>query len=247
VSRVIDWFGYLQLEDGKRLFDDDSLLNVLLRRLQYKVVATLRPNLAVNVAEIWRQEIDTLECAGLYAGTKTAMLFMFLNEAIMSSDVPFPMERIVTYISRAVTLSQDYASFFPDHPEHRNEFESRVNAVITPYRYVGVAIARCRHAADVIDFLTALDEQVDGVTEQMWETFTWDDYLTMMLVDRIWLDEAAASSPDWDKCIRTTERVAQLAKKRGAAALLAAAFRARAIVQEEYLKNTEEALRTLSE
>lgn len=98
-----------------------------------------------------------------------------------------------------------------------------------------------------IEFLKVLERRDPVDVREIWEVFDRDDYLAMMLIDQIWLDEARAVSSDWPTCIQSLEYAAQLALKRKAKALAVAAYRAKAIVEEEYVNDSSRAMLTLSE
>jgi hypothetical protein len=248
MCRVLDWFGHVCLEDGvKKLPASIPLVNFLLRRLQYKIMAELDHARAVQVARVWEQEIRAWDYTNEHPGSKHMMLFSFLLEILFDSNIPFPLGTVVDYLIELIHLPQDPKAFFPEHPVYADALEGKLNGVLTVDIYVGTAISRCRSAQAVIDFLTALDERPDDKTQEIWKILTYEDYLAMLLIDQVWLDETRASDPDWGKCLSTLERVLRLALQRTARALASAAYRAKAIVQEEYLKSTKDALQTLDE
>lgn len=258
-SRFIDWFGFCNLETGKKLFARNDFLNHLLRRLQFKVVAEIDPARALQVVKVWEQEVETSNEEGLFPGTLLMMRFTFLNDLLLNMQVPLPLRSIVAYLTRLVTFLRDLGAFFPNHPEYRAALESQMSGIATVENYVRFTVARCGKAADVIEFLTALDDlktetpekpsnmAEPQAVEEIWEIFRQDDYLSMLLIDRIWMEQTRVSTPDWTNCIKALEGVAELGLKRRAIPLVIAAYRAKAIVQEEYLKETDAALSTLNE
>jgi hypothetical protein len=69
----------------------------------------------------------------------------------------------------------------------------------------------------------------------------------MQLIDGAWLDESKAPTPDWPKCIETLEAASESGRAVGADSLVAAANRAKAIVLQEYIRDTEAAVRALDQ
>jgi hypothetical protein len=258
-SRVIDWFGYCSLETGKKLFAQNDFLNHLLRRLQFKIVAEIDPARALQVIKVWEQEVEGSNEEGLFPGTLLMMRFTFLNDMLLNMQVSLPLRNIVAYLTRIVVFLRDIGAFFPNHPEYRAALESKMSGIATVENFVRFTVARCGKADDAIEFLAALDDLKTETSEkppkvaepeaveEIWGIFRQDDYLSMLLIDRIWMGGTNATAPDWTNCIKTLEGVVELGLKRGAIPIAVAAYRAKAIVQEEYLKDTEAALKTLNE
>lgn len=262
-SRVLDWFGHCCLESGKRLFARNDFVNYLLRRLQFKIVAEVDSARALRVAAIWEQEIEDYHGEGLHPSTQPMMRFGFLQDVLGELRVPFPMRAIVSYLTRLVPMLQDPAALLPgpaDYlPDERAAAESKLRAVATVENYVRFAVVRCRTGNNAVEFLAALDElaseaaeepqnaQKQEAADKLWGAFRQDDYLCMMLIDGIWIKESNSPAPDWARCIQTLEWIIELGFKRDATALAVAAYRGKATVQEEYLKDADSALATIAE
>lgn len=262
-SRVLDWFGRCCLESGKRLFAQDDFVNYLLRRLQFKIVAEVDSARALRVAAIWEQEIEDYHGEGLHPSTQPMMRFGFLQDVLLELRVPFPMRAVVSYLTKIVPMLQDTGALLPgpaDYlPDERATAESKLRAVSTVENYVRFTVARCRTGNNAVEFLAALDELVSDAAKEpqntqkqeaadkLWEVFRQDDYLCMMLIDGIWIEESNSPASDWARCLQTLEGIIELGFNRGAIALAVAAYRGKATVQEEYLKDANSALATIAE
>lgn len=258
-SRVLDWFGHCCLESGKKLFARNDFVNYLLRRLQFKIVAEVDSERALNIAAIWEREIEDCNGAGLYPGMQAVMSFGFLNDVLPEMRIPFPIRAIVSYLTRIVPMLQDTEAFFPGHPELHAAADAKVWAVATVENYVRFTVARCRTGNNAVEFLAALDDlasesakepqntQKREAADKLWEVFRRDDYLCMMLIDGIWIEESNSPAPDWARCLQALGGIIELGFKRGATALAVAAYRGKATVQEEYLKDAGSALATIAE
>jgi hypothetical protein len=262
-SRVLDWFGHCCLESRKRLFARNDFVNYLLRRLQFKIVAEVDSERALRVAAIWEREIEDYRGEGLHPSTQPMMRFGFLQDVLVELRVPFPMRAVVSYLIRLVPMLQDTAALLPgpaDYlPEERAAAESNLRAVATVENYVRFAVVRCRTGNNAVEFLAALDDleseaaeepqnaQKREAADKLWEVFRQDDYLCMMLIDGIWIEESNSPAPDWARCIQTLEGIIELGFKRDATALAVAAYRGKATVQEEYVKDAASALATIAE
>jgi hypothetical protein len=262
-SRVLDWFGRCCLESGKRLFSKNDFVNYLLRRLQFKIVAEVDRERALRVAAIWEQEIEDYRGEGLHPSTQPMMRFGFLQDVIFELRVPFPMRAVVSYLTRIVPLLQDTGALLPGPPDYlpdeRAAAESQLRTVATVNNFVRFAVVRCRTANNAYEFLAALDDLASEAEEEsvnsqkrlaadeLWRLFRQDDYLCMMLIDGIWIEESKSPAPDWARCMQTLEEIIELGFRREAPPLAIAAYRAKATVQEEYLKDASSALATIGE
>lgn len=246
--RIIDWLGYFKLQPGEQLFAPDAFLNLWLRRLQFMVTAETDGKRALRVAKVWEREIEEWDGQTQHHITKESMQFSFLNTAIASGQVPFPVKTIVNYVGKIFVLLQDVKSVFPDAPSNDEIFDSKITEIIANFgNYIRAAVLRCKQAEDVIEFLVAWDELEAEAANEAWNLLRRDDYFATMLMDRSWLSEAKSPSPDWMRLIGIFEQAAELGLKRETVSLTVAAYRAKAIVQEEYLKDTDGALQTLAE
>jgi hypothetical protein len=246
VSQVLDWFTHLAVDKGEQLYPE-PLMNVLLRHMQFRVAAEGNFHRAVQISEICLREMEEIDDTKLYRGSKRAMQVTFLSNSLFSLQVPFPIETVVAQLVQIILLLRDSEPFFAEAPDFDPAREASMRAVLNAEVCLRAAVGRCETAATVIEFLSLLNHSSPEDTREIWEIFNSGNYLSMMLVDRIWLDETRQSAPNWKLCIERLEQAAEIAKAKKAAALVAATFRARALIEEEYLKNTEAAIATLAE
>ncbi len=246
VSQVLDWFTHLAISKGEQLYPE-PLMNVLLRHMQFRVAAEGNFHRAVQISEICLREMEEIDDTKLYRGSKRAMQVTFLSNSLFSLQVPFAVETVVAQLVQIILLLRDSEPFFAEAPDFDAAREASMRAVLNAGVCLRAAVGRCETASAVIEFLSLLNDRSPGETREIWEIFNSDNYLSMMLVDRIWLDETRQSAPDWKLCLERLEQAAVIAKAKKAAALVTATFRARALVEEEYLKDTEAAIATLAE
>jgi hypothetical protein len=246
LSQVLNWFTNLAVGASDQLYPE-PLMNVLLRHMQFRVAAEGNFDRAVLIAEICLREMEEIDDAKLLPDSKRAMQVTFLSNTLFSLQVPFPIKTVVAQLLQIIPLLRDSKPFLAEAPDFDAARDASVRAVLNAEVCLRAAVGRCETAAAVIEFLSLLNDKSPEDTREIWEIFNRDNYLSMMLVDRIWLGETRQSAPDWKLCIERLGQAAEIAKAKKAAALVAATFRAKALVEEEYLKNTEAAIATLDE
>lgn len=245
IARISDWFAYTRMEKGEKLFESDNLVNFLLRRLQFKIMSVIDPKKAVIIADIIKNELNEWDGSGSYSGTKEAITFTFLNDVIFDLEMPFKIKQIAEWVLRIIRYQKEGNSFFPEHPEHQVVLDETLKFLATTTVYVRVATARCRLAAEVIELLTAFDESEDEMSSEVWKEFGTDSFVASTLVDAVWLSESRNEKPDWVNCLKTLDRIAEIAHQNKATALAAAVYQAKAIVYKEYLHDSDAAFKVL--
>jgi hypothetical protein len=235
LSQHIGWFGFIQLESGEKLFEGDPLLNDLLRRLQFKVAAEIAPKLAVKVAEVWEREVRQIKQAEVPDGDSEMLLLMFLNEVTSADQVPFSIKTYVSY------LCEDY------HLIKKRKEAAKYGLSNTPQLFLFLATRHCKSGADVAELLATLDALATEEAAELWHHLSHDDFQAMLLIDKGWLRESEADLPDWQKYLESLEQALVFASKRRAKSLLAALYRAKAIVLKEYCTDRDRASQALDE
>lgn len=245
IAQISRWFAHARTGGKEKLFESDHLVNFLLRRMQFKILAELDPQKAVALVKIIESEINEWDGSGSYPGTKENIRFMFLSDIIFEMEVPFPIKQVADWVLQMIRQQKDKSLFFPEHPEHKVAVGDKLKILTTPTVYVRVATARCREAVQVIELLAAFDESTDEAAEEVWSEFKTDNFMASTLVDAVWLSESRKDVPDWTGCLKTLDLIAEIAHKHDATALAAAAYQARAIVHKEYLHDSQAAFESL--
>jgi len=254
LSSEIFVFSYFRLEGEEMLYPPNHFLSLLLRHLQLRVAVESAPSkIAIQVAERWSQEIESLDDRRV-PGSKLLMQFTLLSEILkLPSKVRFPTPFIVRSLMRGLALLQDARAQAPRKKILRQMLAK--GGQWTQYReYVLRAALRCRSVSDLAEFLetlsveaTSIDPMSSEPAQLLWNEFKENNHLAMQLIDGAWLDESKAPTPDWPKCIETLEAASESGRAVGADSLVAASNRAKAIVLQEYIRDTEAALRALDQ
>lgn len=247
LSRVVDWFAHVSVEGQKQIITD-PFLNVLLRQIQFRIAAVCDVKHAAQISEICIREMNEMDDSQLHPDTKRVVQVNFLKDILFSFEVPFTVESIVDYLIQIISLLRNTQPFFADLPEYYDPLrEAKMRELLNAEMWLRVVVGRYRDAATVLECLTLLAERSVEDTKEIWEVFDNDDYLSMILVDQIWLDEARQTTPNWTLCLERLQQVTQIGRTKNAKALVSASYRAKATVQEEYLKDSDAAKLTLNQ
>jgi tetratricopeptide (TPR) repeat protein len=249
IAQFTGWFAHLRINGDELLFPNDRLVNFLLRRLQYKVMSVLDSQKALKIALLIERELNEWDGIGIYPGGKEALKYNFLNDVIFDLNIPFPVKKIVEWVLEAVAAAQSPDSFFPENTEFKNPLTDVLKFLSGATMYVRATVGRCRNEMSVIELLKGFDESEAETAKDVWQTFETDTMAATTLVDSVWLAESRKeeSTRDWTKCLQILEQIIEIAQRRSATALAVAAYKGKAIIWEEYLKDPAEALKILEE
>lgn len=239
VSRVLDWLSIYRIDPGDVLFPTNTIFSLLLRQIQFKLAVETDPTgRALRVAEAWEIEMDMWDGQGAYPGMDMMLRFTILNEPIFKTEVPFPLRKIVTNAVRSLSLVRENHHRRDENPLFVTIYDNQMMSVIKAETYIEFAVVRCKEAQEVIDLLEALDELEGEIGSEMWDQFRGNDYLTEMLISRVWLVESKEDASDWARILEMLERAADIGLSRGVESIAAAAYRGKAVVKKEYMDDT---------
>lgn len=230
------------------LFPTDPLLSLMLRQVQFKVAAVVDPDeRAVKVVEEWEKELSAFGDGERRYPARLLMELTYLSSIIVETAVPLPLNRVVRSMATIPRISKALRAFVSQHPMPTINEPPDFAQYMSAERILPLTISRCKNGEDVREFLVTLNEQEPEITEQVWDQFRKDETLAGFLIDRAWLYEEKKPSPDWDACVEVLEIVARMGLSARVDSVVAYAYRAKSIVEKEYLKNTRGAEEAISE
>jgi tetratricopeptide (TPR) repeat protein len=248
VGRALYILAYLGESKLEPLFPTDPLLSLMLRQVQFKVAAEVDASeRGVRVAEEWEKELTAFDDVQQPYPARLFMELLYLSSIVIETKVPLPLNRVVRAMAAIRSTSNALGSFISQHPMPNRKDAPDFAQSLSVERMLPLTITRCKNGDDVRDFLVTLSEQQPEVAEEVWDQFRKDETLAAFLIDRAWLHEEKKPSPDWGRCLEMLEMVARVGLSAKVDSVVAYAYRAKAIVEEEYLKNTERAEVAISE
>jgi hypothetical protein len=239
VSRALDWLSIYRINQGDVLFPTNKIFSLLLRQIQFKLAVETDPmGRALKVAGAWEAEMAMWDGQGAYPGMDMLLRFTVLIEPIFKTEVPFPLRKIVTNAVSSLSLFRENEHRRDENPLFATIYDNQMMSVIKAETYIEFAVMRCKEARDVIDLLEALDELEGEIGSEMWDKFRGNDYLSEILISRVWLVESKEDASDWARVLEMLERAADIARPRGIESIAAAAYRGKAVVKKEYMNDT---------
>jgi hypothetical protein len=236
IAQEFLWLPWIGLPAGQRIFPANAFVSTMLRLFQFRIATEIdSETLAPLVADAWEWELEGIDVH------KSQMRLMFLVLTLIRIQVPLSQRTVVARTAEVMRLLTDLSTLLgPDTPQLFGGDSAARELIV-------FAVARCQHAHDLDEFLSALAEQPDETRQNILEPFRANDYWANLLCGKVWLNEASTASPDWTHCIALFERTITLGSAWGLNALLAAAYHAIAVIQDEYLHDPQAALACLAQ
>jgi tetratricopeptide (TPR) repeat protein len=273
IARDIEWFAHIATESEEWLFQSNPITSLNLRRLQFRIAAEVdSTGLAPKVVSSWEKEL--LRYDKEFGGTpkfflpRLAVQQMF-NISFLRLDVPIPIRTIVRNIVTTIALGKQWEAVADSDELVRMSLDSRrqlydklpkagmqmlerelgsnPDKVVDISDDVYFAAVRCKSAEDVSDFINELEEQESEAADEVWAYLGANEFTAILLTNAAWLSEVKAESPNWERSLEVLDKVARAALAKGADHLVAGAYRTKAIVLKEYIKDKGDAIQVINE
>jgi hypothetical protein len=248
VSRQLEFLCFMKILPKEKLLPSDAFLSLMLRWLQFRIAAEVKPiEVAPTIVERWAEEVEEFDGKGAYPGSEIVARFSFANLTLINVDVVLPMHRVVKNLAMTLSSLHEGLEKQSENPLLRQTFGDYAELWGDKSVYFAVAVNRCRTVEALSEFSSALASLSPEEGNEIWAKLGEDDHLAMLLVDSAWLSESKLELPNWRQCLTTFDEVARLALEHRAASLVAAAYRGKAIVLREYLKDSSKAHEALDD
>jgi hypothetical protein len=242
VSRQLEFLCFLKVLPGDKLLSGDRFLSLMLRWLQFRIAAQVKPaEIAPTIVERWAEEVNEFTGEGAYPGSEIVARFMFANLTLVNLDVPLPISRVATNLATTISSLREGLKKQEENPLLRETFGNYAEVWGDESVYFAIAVNRCKTLEAVSAFFSALTALPPEQGDLIWNRLGADDHQAMLLIDSAWLAESKSESPKWSQCLETFEIIARLALEHRATSLVAAAQRGKAIVFREYLHDSAKA------
>ena len=143
-------------------------------------------------------------------------LLVFLNDVTSADRVPFPIPIAVSYLCENYRVLKNIKEFLPEAAGERELLEADYRSLANSRFFLFLAMRRCKTAQDVVELLAAIDKLSGEEIEEFWWLLSENDFEAMLLIDRGWLAECSAETPNWRAYLESLTRALAIASKRKA-------------------------------
>jgi len=242
----LEWFIWINIEPGKKLFEEDENLSMMLRYAQLNIAAVVEPQKAIVVAEAWESEVvDYKGKTGFgkaYPKESKFIPLMFYLNVFTHLNLPFPVKKYSQWVC-------DVIAFINSNPEVQSLFllyvEKQTGQKEDLRSYaIQTLLTKKIGISEFGDLLSILQQHPQGKYVLGVLNSNFDLY--SRLSDNILLGEMNKQNPDWKGAIEMLNKLTVFAESNNAKNIVASAYREISIIEKEYLNNTAAASKTLS-
>ena len=240
-AQIADHFSWLTAfghKNGKMIFPKNPFLNLLLRLLQFRIVVEKSPE---DVD--WLCEAIDNETANLDKEMKSHSRVMWTMQAMVFYQAKIRAQTLVSYWSETIDLLAADSSFAKLATKTAKTMEQVDGLATTDFlgNSLLMILARDNNPEYLLEFARSVDalpaqkrDAAIGYLRQM-------PRVLQLAVDRSWLKESDKANPDWNSALGCFDAMQKIAVAWKYPDLAALAYRAMAVIQDEYLNHPDRA------
>lgn len=237
----MSWLVYVGIDPPRAPFPEHPLANHMFRMLQFRLSLDLRPDIAAKIAALWDKELERHDPYELYLLERSA----FATHLLLYYQADLPPRQLLPLLVELAEI-EEKASEIPGFPGLPRPIVTKGG--FDPITELSIFfIPRCTGISFVEELLEGLALVTAPLRNRILKGFATADAHARLLVDRAWAREANKENPAWLECIKVFRKTISFAADWGVPALAAAAGRAIAVIWDEYLNDTAQAIASLDE
>lgn len=243
LSSSLFWFSLWGIDPVKPLIEGNQHINFFLRLLQLKISSHSYPSVGPKISEAIELETNLVTPDELKTPLK---IFHKINKLLLFKiEYSFPdLLNTLIYLSENIPKNNEIFNeeipFLDKHILERFQCEGDQPA-LEPILFLFI-IERCKSIKDLKNLFSAFEElKIETIHSILnYEHSVENDFRT--LIDNAWINEFKKKAPDWPHAISVLESVKSKAITWGSKYLAVHSTRAIAIIKDEHLKKSNEAI-----
>ena len=235
----------MKIDLPEKLFIGDAFVKYLIRFLQYRIAAKVKPEFAPKILEIWDEETKPHEPHQSYLACR----LMLATQALIYYQVSLPSEKMVNYLKEIVDITSNDKEIQKIEDNSIGQLEGhktdKSNYFSILFRFI---YARDPfYASDLSDLIDALEELQPEIRTLLLADFEDQSIEPEILIDRVRLSEANLENPHWKRCLEVFEKVIERTLAWNYPHIAEAAARGKAIIHDDKLNDPDTAQKVLQD
>ena len=239
----IDWISLFQKNEGRKIFEQNDIVNFMLRQIQFILAAEKNDEKAANeIAVLWFEELkELLEKINNIPPDNTLTKFpiLFYFNVFRFNKIYIPMSNCLIWLFEFMAYANDNSETFNDLKMEFNNQEVSMKQEI-----IEIALFNRVNLSTVEEFLSIISSHLLG--DELLSEINRNNFLSEIIINNIWIQEINNSDPNWDRVINILYKFHELSYDKKAYYLSALSLKAVAVIEMEYLSNKDKALETIS-
>ena len=244
LSQEFSWLTRIKTDPPEELFPEDVRVNHLFRSLQYRIAIEVEPDFALKILKIWDEETKPYEPHNLYLMSRINLA----TQALLHYQMSLSVKKKIDYLKEIID-SEDNCKEIQEYVIFKRQLEKNIADKSNFFSALFSLIwtRRPTYAPFLNDLIDSLDELQPKIRTLLLIDFKNDTTCSQFLIDNIWLSEATLDNPDWTRCLQVYDKVIEKTIVWGYPHIALAAARGKAIIQDEYLHDSDAAQRALQD
>ena len=245
VSKEFSFLIPMKIDLPEKLYLGDAFVKYLIRFLQYRITAKVKPGFAPKILEVWDEETKTQQQSQEYQLLRR----MLAMEALRYNQVLLPVKQMVDYLQEIIEITDGdaeveeiHGNFMEQIKKHKTD-KSSIFSILFSFVYTRPPV----YAPFLNDLIDALDDLDSKSRDLLLADFKGDSVESRILIDGVWLSEANLDEPNWTRCLHVFDKVIERAIVWGYPHIAAASARGKAIIHDEKLNVPDTAHRVLQD
>ena len=229
----------------RELFPGDVIVNFCFRSLQFRIAVESKPEMALQILEIWDEETKPYEPRESYLHSR----LMLATQALRYNHISLPVKKLVDYLNEIINITENNETV---QEMHLNSMERLKEQNIVTSNYFSYLFGFIyMHPNINVSFLNELIDTLDECDQRI-RTFLLADFeneiiRAQILINGCWLAEEKLQNPDWIRCLEVFDKIIEKTNAWGYPHLAAASAIGKAIIHDEYLNNADTAHEVLQD
>jgi len=241
---AMSWLTLLGLEEGQKILPENPSIDLMLRLVQYKLIAVSpEPDKAVVVIDRIEETLNEIKIPEVKLSSESLAYQMVLS----TIEVQIPSSMVIRILSRMIDIADEDSGFkqTSDSSEVGQDVlpligENKPEQILFLFQAVRVS-----GLDDLSDLVTSLDALPPNKRDQLLMVCNSDTDFASLLVNRAWWKEVKDGALDVNKALQVFELTVMKSREWKVPELTKACLVVKSVIQDEYGHSTERALDVL--
>jgi hypothetical protein len=238
----------IHLHNETTLYPNDAAVNILFRLLQFRIAAVTESPVAYKLFHQMQTELALIADPTVRKRFHVMLLFYGLVP-----DPAAPTKTAELPINERLAIALQFRRLLLEHPEISPKavdlegfLQSQVGPAIPEHFVASLLATSCKTPSDLAEFISLIQTLPNSERDSVLQSIE-DIGGESSLCDAVWMNEVKKEKPDWQKCLSVLSLALASFEQWGFYKLAATAARGIAVVNDEYMGQTDAAVAFLNE
>lgn len=239
LGQVLSSLVHIHTIPHRELFPGDVIVNFCFRSLQFRIAVESKPEMALQLLEIWDEETKPYEPRESYLHSR----LMLATQALKYNHISLPVKTLVDYLNEIINITENNETVQEMHLNSMDRLKEQniVTSNYFSYLFGFIYMRPNINVSFLNELIDTLDECDQRIRTLLLADFENEIIGAQILINGCWLAEEKLQNPDWIRCLEVFDKIIEKTYAWGYPYLAAASAIGKAIIHDEYLNNADTA------